>query len=73
MKERIKLDNIFSSSLVLNDLTLGGLASNWENKINIPQFLLKVLSIGLFFVLKFKHFSYRYKDFCRAGRSSPQE
>lgn len=35
--------------------------------------MLKVLSIGLFFVLKFKHFSYRYKDFCRAGRSSPQE
>lgn len=35
MKEQIKLDNIFSSSLVLNDLTLGGLASNWENKINI--------------------------------------
>lgn len=32
---QITFDNSFNSSFVLNDLALRGLASNWENKINI--------------------------------------
>lgn len=32
---QITFDNSFNSSFVLNDLALWGLASNWENKINI--------------------------------------